>query len=98
MFLGVVKRSSEFNMGTALGLVRARSPRRRPLEERARLELLDKLVAVPWQPVPGDPDSSAVPTVTSAEPTAGGDDLPSRADAVPGAARRTYLRKNELKR
>ena len=46
-----------------------------------------------------DPDSSAVPTVISAEPIVEGDDLPSRADAVPSAARRTYLRKNvELKR
>ena len=62
------------------------------------MELLDKLVGVPWKPVPGDMDSSAVPTVISAEPIAEGDDLPDRADAIPGAARRTCLRKNiELK-
>ena len=96
LFLRVVERNSEFHVGTVLGVVRARSLRRRPLEERANVELLDKLVGVPWQPVPGDPDSSAVPTVISAEPIAEGDD---RADAIHGAARRTYLRKNvELRR
>ena len=63
LFLGVVDRSSDFYVGTALGVVRARSLRRRPVEERASPELLDKLVGVPWQPVPGDPDSTAVPTV-----------------------------------
>ena len=51
LFLGVVERSSEFFVGTVLGVVRARSLRRRPLEERANVELLDKLVGVPWQPV-----------------------------------------------
>ena len=56
------------------------------------LELLDKLVGGPWQPVPRDLDSSAVPTVISAQPIVEG-------DAVPSAARRTNLRKNvELKR
>ena len=74
MFLGIVERSSEFCVGMGLGVVRAGSLRRRPLEERAKVELLDKLVGVPWQPVPGDPDSSAVPTVISAEPIAEGDD------------------------
>ena len=99
LFLGVVERSSEFHVGNVLGVLRARSLRRSPLEERATVELLDKLVGAPWQPVPADPDSSAVPTVISAEPIAEGDDLPDRADVIPGAATRTYLRKNiELKR
>ena len=49
------------------------------------MELLDKLVCVPWQSVPGDPDSSAVPAVISAEPIAEGAD---RADTIYGAARR----------
>ena len=99
LFLVVVERSSEFCMGTVLGVVRARSLRSRPVDERAHVELLDKLVGVPWQPVPGDPDSSAVPTVISEEPIAEGDDLPDHADSIPGAPRRTYLRKNvELKR
>ena len=63
------------------------------------MEHSDKLVGVPWQPVPGDADSPAVPTAISAEPIAEGDDLPDRASAILGAARRTYLRKNvELKR
>ena len=83
MCLGVVERNSEFYVGTVLGIVRARSLRRRPLEERANVERLDRLVGVPWQPVPGDPDSSAIPTVISAEPIAEGDDLPDRADAIP---------------
>ena len=62
------------------------------------MELLDKLVGVPWQPVPGEPDSSAVPTVISAEPIAEGEELPDRADVTAGPARQTYLRKNvELK-
>ena len=98
LFLGVVERSSEFCVGTVLDVVRARSLRRRPLEKRANVELLDKLVVVPWQPVHGDSDSSAVPTVISAEPIAEGDDLPDRADVTVGAAR-TFLRKNiELRR
>ena len=62
LFLRVVERSSEFYVGIVLGVVRARSLRRRPLEERAYVELVNKLVGVPWQPVPGEPDSSAVPT------------------------------------
>ena len=64
LFLG----SSEFHVGTVLRVVRARSVRRRPLGERATVELLHKLVGVPWQQVPGDPDATAVPTVISAEP------------------------------
>ena len=81
------------------GVVRARSLRRRLPEERAIVELLDKLVGVPWQPVPGDRDATAVPTVIWAEPTAEGDDLPDRADPICGAARRTCLGKNiELRR
>ena len=75
LFLGVVERSSEFYVGTVLDVVRARSLRRRPLEEKTNVELLDKLVGVPWQPVPGDPDATAVPTVISAEPIAEGYDL-----------------------
>ena len=99
LFLGVVERSSEFYVGTVLGVVRARSLRRRPLEEGANVELLDKLVGVPWQLVPKDLDATAVPTVISAEPIAEGDDLPDRADPIYGAARRTHLRKNiELRR
>ena len=63
------------------------------------MERLDKLVGVPWQPVPSDPDATAVPTVISAETIAEGDDLPDRADPIHGAARRTYLVKNiELRR
>ena len=46
LFLGVVERSSEFYVGTVHGVVRARSLRRRPLEERANVEHLDKLVGV----------------------------------------------------
>ena len=92
LFLRVVEKSSEFDVGTVLFVVRCRSLRRRPLETRANVEFLDKLVGVPWQQVLGDLDSSAVPTVTSAEPIAEGDDLPGRADAIPSAAR-TYLRK-----
>ena len=69
------------------------------LEERANVELLGKLVCVPWQLVLGEPDSSAVPTVILAEPIAEGEALPDRADVIAGAARRTCLRKNvELKR
>ena len=98
-FLRVVESSSEFYTGTDLGVVRARGLRRRPPGEKGEPGTLDKLVGVPWQPVPRDPDSSAVPTVISAEPIVEGDDLPSLADAVPSAARRTHLRKNvELKR
>ena len=63
------------------------------------MELLDKLEGVPWQPVLGEPDSSALPIVISGEPIAESDELPDRADVIAGAARRTYLRKNvELKR
>ena len=99
LFLGVVERSSEFRVGTVLGVVRARSLGRRPPEERASVELLDKPVGVPWQPFPRDLDSSVIPTVISAEPIAEGDDLPDRADVTLGAVRRTYLRKNiELRR
>ena len=87
----VVARSSEIYVGTALGVARAPSPRRRLLEERAS-QLLNKLVDVLWQPV-RDQDSSAIPAVISAEPIAGGDDVPGRADAAPSAARRSYLRK-----
>ena len=50
------------------------------------MERSDKLVGVPWQPVPGDLDSSAIPTTILAEPIAEGDDLPDRADAIPSAA------------
>ena len=86
LFLGVVEWSPEFNVGTVLGVVRARSLRRRPLEERANV-------------VPGDLDARAVPTVISAEPTAEEADLPDRADPINGAASRTHLGKNiELKR
>ena len=45
--------SSDFYVGSVLGVVRARSLRRGPLEERANVGLLDKLVGVPWQLVPG---------------------------------------------
>ena len=92
LFPRVVEKSSAFEVGTVLFVVRCRNPRRRPLETRANVEFLDKLVGVPWQQVLGDLDSSAVPTVISAEPIAEGDDLPGRADAIPSAAR-TYLRK-----
>ena len=54
LFLGVFERSSEFYIGTAQDVVRTRSLRRRPLEERASPELLDKLVGVPWQRAPGE--------------------------------------------
>ena len=47
LFLGVVERSSDFYIGTAQGVVRTRSLRRRPLEQRASPELLDKLFGVP---------------------------------------------------
>ena len=63
------------------------------------MELLVKLVGLPRQRVPREPDLSAVPTVISAEPTAEGDELPDRGDVIVGVAMRTYLRKNvELKR
>ena len=63
------------------------------------MELLDKLVGVPWQQVRGDPDATAVPTVISAEQIAEREDQPERADPIFGAARRTYFRKNiELRR
>ena len=52
--------------------------------EKESPELSDKLVGVPWQTVPGNPDSSAVPTVIFAEPIVDGHDLPDCADAIPG--------------
>ena len=69
-FLGVTDRRSDFYVGTALGVVRTQSLRRRPAAERANPELLDKLIGVPWQPGPSDLDSTAVPTAVSAEPAA----------------------------
>ena len=91
LFFEVVEKSSEFYVGAVLGVVRARRLRRRPLDERANVELLDKLMGMPWQQAPRDPDATAVPTVISA--------LPDRADPIHGEAMRTYLRKNiELRR
>ena len=71
--LGVVETSSEFYVGTVLGVVRAPSLRRRPLEQRANVELPDKLVGV----LPGDQSAETqIHTVISAEPIAEG--------AIPG--------------
>ena len=47
-FLAVVERRSEFYLGTALGVVRARGLRRRPPGEKGEPGTLDKLVGVPW--------------------------------------------------
>ena len=52
-WLGFEPRTDEVRIGTASGIVKARSVRRRPESERWNAEAIRKIVGTPWEPVPG---------------------------------------------
>ena len=68
IFLGIVERSSEIYVGTAAGVVRGRSLRRRPPSERGNKKLLLAVRGTPWCAVPGSPSIDEVRVVVDAAP------------------------------
>ena len=64
------------------------------MEERASPELVDKLIDVPWLLVLGDPDSTTVPTVISAELAANYGELLERIETMPSARKGVELRQS----
>ena len=75
IFLGIVERSSEIYVGTAAGVVRGRSLRRRPPSERSNKELLLAVRGTPWCAVPGSPSIDEVPVIVDAAPVVAEGDL-----------------------
>ena len=71
LYLGVLGRTSELLIGTSQGVVKARSLRRRPPEERGNRKLLEALQGVPWEPVPGKVGEVQIPVAIYAEPIVG---------------------------
>ena len=54
VFLGYRTLSGETIVGTSKGVMRTRTVRRKPAEERWSVENLRLVTGVPWQPAPGD--------------------------------------------
>ena len=94
IFLGIVERSSEIYVGTAAGVVRGRSLRRRPPSERSNEEFLLAVRGTPWCAVPGSPGSDEVPVIVGAAPVVAEDVLPAGPGVHVPEERRLCIRKN----
>ena len=55
LFLGLKEGSDELYVGTSAGVMRARSVKRMPEEQRADPEMVRGLKGVTWRPIPGAP-------------------------------------------
>ena len=103
VFLGVIDRSDELQMGTPDGVVKARSYKRLSLADRSDSKFFLNCVGVPWCPVPTQPSLEEIPITThiAAPLQVPRSELPPPPPTEPEAdakARRVYIRADvELK-
>jgi hypothetical protein len=62
VFLGFRSQSGEVIVGTEDGVMKTRTVRRKPEEERWHEENLKMVGGVPWRPSPGDDEGAAIST------------------------------------
>ena len=98
LFMGVLPRSDEVLIATEHGIVRARSFRRLPPEQRGDAEALNAIRGTPWRPVPSEPqEGGEIPVAISVEarPVVPAERLPTATaeSAGRGATRQVYLRR-----
>ena len=53
IFLGIREESNELIVGTDKGVIKVATYRRRPEEDRWKIEELEAVRGLPWEPVPG---------------------------------------------
>ena len=99
-FFGVAKGSAEILVGTAQGVVKARSFKRLPADGRADLAAFRAVTGVPWRPVPGDAGEDVPSDIpgfikAGARPVVPEELLPPQLDGESGGApRQVYIRRN----
>ena len=95
LFLGLEDNSDECFVGTADGVVKARTIRRLAPDARADADLLGKLAGVPWKPVPSAPESDSIPVAIrlDARPVVPASELPSEPTHAESLARGLYIRR-----
>ena len=94
-FLGVEPRTGELRIGTASGVIKARSIRRRLEEERWSSTALQNLTGTPWDPTPGT--AAAQGGTTAGELDEKKDPILPKEHTEPGhLARRTRLTREDF--
>ena len=98
VFLGLRESTNEYLIGTATGVVKAFSVKRKPESEQFVLEDLLSVKGVPWQPVPSIPTSMDVPTTTivEAQPVDPAIGIPGHSAPEEPTVRQFYVRKEHI--